>query len=133
MNSLKTRAIEDRGVAAGEFALVLPILLVLVFGIIDFGLYYYNDLLLTQTARDAARYVSVGDVAEANDVIDNLTASLVSTTFTRSITYPAGVEDQGAEATVALTGTYKTLTPLPQLAGLGETFAINATAKMRRE
>ena len=42
-----------------EFALVLPILLMLLFGIIDFGLYFYNDLELSHAARDAARRASV--------------------------------------------------------------------------
>ena len=71
---------EERGAALVEFALVLPILLVILLGILDFGLYYYNDLQLTHAARDAARYLSVGKVAEANDAIDG--ASLVSTTIT---------------------------------------------------
>ncbi len=68
----------QKGAAAVEFALVLPLLLIILVGIIDFGLYFYNDLQLTHVARDAARYLSVGDVDEATAAINN--ARLVSTT-----------------------------------------------------
>ncbi len=111
-----------------ELALVLPILLMLLFGIIDFGLYFFNDLQLTHAARDAARYASVDNEAGANAAIDS--ATLVSTALgSRSI----DLGSSGNEATVTLTATYNTLTPLPGLVGIGNTIVINATAIMRRE
>ena len=55
----------ERGAAALEFALVLPILLVILLGILDFGLYFYSDLRLTQGGRDAVRYLSVGRKSQA--------------------------------------------------------------------
>ena len=124
----RSRAGSQEGAALVEFALVVPILLILVFGIIDFGLYFYNDLQLTQVARDAARYASVGNVAEASASIGN--ATLVSTTITGQTIDPAS---PGNEASVVLTATYTALTPLPGLVGIGNTLTINATARMRRE
>ncbi len=44
-----------KGVAAIEFALVLPVLLVLVFGIIEFGLLMYNQQVITNASREGAR------------------------------------------------------------------------------
>ncbi|MHB8868527.1 MAG: TadE family protein [Thermoleophilia bacterium] len=118
----------ERGTALVEFAMVLPVLLILVFGIIDFGLYLYNDLRLTHAARDAARYASVNDAAGADAAIDS--AALVSTTLnSRSV----DLGSSGHEATVSLEATYRTLTPLPGLVGIGNTLAIHATAVMRRE
>jgi hypothetical protein len=38
-----------------EFALVLPLLIALVFGIIEFGVFFYNRAMLTNAAREAAR------------------------------------------------------------------------------
>ena len=111
----------ERGAAAVEFALVLPILLVILLGILDFGLYYYNDLQLTHAARDAARYLSVGKVSEANDAIND--ASLVSTTL-NGPTLDAG--STGNEATVTLTAVYHCLTPLPQLVGIDQDIDIDA-------
>ncbi len=38
-----------------EFAFVLPLLLVLIFGIIEFGLYLYNQQVITNASREGAR------------------------------------------------------------------------------
>ena len=46
---------KDTGAAAVEFALVLPILLTLVFGIINFGYIFATQISLNNSARDAAR------------------------------------------------------------------------------
>jgi Flp pilus assembly protein TadG len=45
----------DRGAAVVEFALLLPLLLLVVFGIIDFGRALNAQITLTQAAREGAR------------------------------------------------------------------------------
>jgi hypothetical protein len=45
----------DRGAAAVEFALVVPVLLMILFGIIDYGLFFNNSLSVKQGVREAAR------------------------------------------------------------------------------
>jgi Flp pilus assembly protein TadG len=45
----------ERGAAAVEFALVLPLLLTLVLGAIDWGWYFFVDQLVTNAAREGAR------------------------------------------------------------------------------
>jgi Flp pilus assembly protein TadG len=45
----------QRGVAAVEFALVLPLLLSLALGGIDWGWYFFIDQLVTNGAREGAR------------------------------------------------------------------------------
>jgi Flp pilus assembly protein TadG len=52
----RLRARGDDGAAAVEFALVVPLLLVLVFGIIDFGILFGQNLSLNNAARDAGRF-----------------------------------------------------------------------------
>ncbi len=49
----------ESGQAMVEFALVLPILLAVLCGIIDFGWLYYNQLTLTNAAREGARYAVI--------------------------------------------------------------------------
>lgn len=53
-HSVHRRAL-DRGAAAVEFALVLPVFLLLVVGILDYGRFWYDSAGLRQGAREAAR------------------------------------------------------------------------------
>ena len=47
------------GVAAVEFALILPILLVLTFGIINYGVLLYDQAVITNAAREGARWGAI--------------------------------------------------------------------------
>lgn len=49
----------ESGQALVEFALVLPLLLALLCGIIDFGWLYYNQITLNNAAREGARYAVI--------------------------------------------------------------------------
>jgi Flp pilus assembly protein TadG len=49
----------DRGAAAVEFVLVLPVLVMLLFGIIEFGLYFAQQLSVSNAARQGARFAAV--------------------------------------------------------------------------
>ena len=50
---------QDRGAAAVEFALVVPLLLLLVIGIIDYGRFFFDSVSLRQGAREGARQAVV--------------------------------------------------------------------------
>lgn len=55
----------EDGAAAVEFALVLPVLILLVFGIMEFGLVFNRWLSVTHAAREGVRtYSLTGDAAE---------------------------------------------------------------------
>jgi len=45
----------EKGASAVEFAIVLPMLVVLLFGIIEFSLLLYNKAMLTNASREGAR------------------------------------------------------------------------------
>src|ERR1035441_8138778 len=53
-------AARERGAAAVEFALLLPVLLLLVFGIVDFGRALNAQITLTQAAREGVRLAALG-------------------------------------------------------------------------
>ncbi len=59
------RAARDRGAAAVEFALVVPVLLMVLFGIIDYGLLFNNSLSVKQGVREAARQGVVASYGSA--------------------------------------------------------------------
>ena len=50
---------DERGQAMTEFALILPILCVLLFGIIQFGIVWNNYVTITDAARAGARKAAV--------------------------------------------------------------------------
>jgi Flp pilus assembly protein TadG len=52
---------KDRGAVAVEFALVAPILLALVAGIVEFSHAYNLQISVTQAAREAARTMAIED------------------------------------------------------------------------
>jgi Flp pilus assembly pilin Flp len=51
----------DDGAAAVEFALVLPILVLILFGIIDYGLFFSNSISAQSGVQTAARQAIVGN------------------------------------------------------------------------
>ena len=58
-----------RGVALIEFALVLPLLLVLIFSIVDFGMYFFIQHTIQFATREGARLALVG--RQLNDAQGN--------------------------------------------------------------
>lgn len=66
------RSLRDRGAAAVEFALVVPILLTLVIGIIEFGRAYNIQTTLSNAARDGVRVMALqNDRTEARAAVKN--------------------------------------------------------------
>lgn len=63
---------DDRGAAMVEFAIILPVLVLLVFGIMEFGRAYNNQNALTHAAREGIREyaitqdASLGEAAAKN-------------------------------------------------------------------
>ena len=58
---------KQHGASAVEFAILLPFLVMLVFGIIEFGLLLYNQQVLTNASREGARAAIVGDCTSRLD------------------------------------------------------------------
>ena len=57
-----------------EFALVLPILLLLVLGVMDFGRMFYTKMILTNAAREGANYLAYFPEDANNGYVETFTA-----------------------------------------------------------
>lgn len=55
MRAAQPAAHRERGASLVEFALVLPLFLVLVGGMVDFGRAFFTEVMLTNAAREGAR------------------------------------------------------------------------------
>ena len=101
------------GAVAVEFALVMMPLLALVFGLIQYGLYFWAMQGGSDIARSAARVAAVDDVntytcdafrSDISDQINGLTGSASTATITRTYTdttAPTGVS-VGDKVTVSV-------------------------------
>lgn len=58
-----TRLRDEPGAAAVEFALILPLLIVLLFGIFEFGRLFNEQITVSNAAREAARVMAIADDA----------------------------------------------------------------------
>ena len=82
----------ERGASAVEFAIVLPVLFLVIAGIVDFGRFFFAQIQLTNAAREGAR---------AAVVLPNPAATDMTAITQRALAGAAGV--QGAAASVVAT------------------------------
>jgi len=61
---LRRRMRSERGAAAVEFALVLPLLVLLVFGIAEFGRAFYIQSTISGAAREGVRRIALADPSD---------------------------------------------------------------------
>jgi len=119
----------DRGSASVEFALVLPILLVLVLAVVQVGLFVRDDLVLVGSARAGARQAAVSaDDASVRDAVaqgaPGLDPSRIDVAISRT--------RRGGPATVSVT--YAAPQAVPFVGWLFPgTVTLQATAVMRQE
>ena len=98
-----SRASDQRGAVAVELALILPILVILIFGIVMFGLFFNRQVSLTGAARDGARVMAItNDVAAARTATINAAPGLGLTAANVTV---AGACPAGATTSVTVTAT----------------------------
>ena len=86
-----------------EMAIVIPILLIILMGIFEFGRIFNTYLILTNASREGARSVALGDSdTEIIERINNAVVYLDSSQLTTTITPSKSSRKRGSEATVNL-------------------------------
>ena len=137
---------EESGAAAVEFAIILPLLVIFLFGIIEFSIMFYDKAVITNASREGARAGIVfadprPDAAEIQSVVNNYSNNLLITFGTPNlqISPPTPCVDPGDELIVTVTYEYDFLIVPNILAAFfsGGAFSdgstIGATTKMRCE
>lgn len=122
---------EEAGQALVEFAIVVPVLLLLVMGLIQFGFIFNGQIILTSAVREGARLAVVN--TDDNDVKDRVEASAIALlldldrndiVINRSL--PDDALSVRADATVDI------IMPLLPMV-VGETYTLSAESIMRIE
>ena len=72
---------DESGATALEFVLILPLLLALIFGLIDFGRIGFVQVSVTAASREGARFSSlyssgIPNIQSLNDFVQNYKKSL---------------------------------------------------------
>ena len=103
--NLRREAKEEDGAAAVEFALIVGLLAILIFGLLEYGLAFWQVQNLRAATREGARVAAVG--GDPNEIraamIDSASGSL---TGGEAISFPPTCDHdtKGQEMTVRLTG-----------------------------
>ena len=127
MGSSSRGANAERGAVAVEFALVLPILIMLMLGIIEFGLGYNAQITVSAAAREGARSMALHNNAVTARTAIKTAAPLAFPGITNSeITITPAVCSSGLTTAVTVVHQYKFLTGF---FGIG--YAMTGKAAMR--
>ena len=131
----------QRGATAVEFAIVFPLLILLLFGIIEFSVILYDKAMITNAIREGARAGIVSQLVRVSDtqiqnVVDNY-CRLYLISF-KSGTTPATIVGRtgstfGDELTVTVTYTYSFLALPHFVTGLVGPMNLTAKTVMRME
>ena len=132
---LNARNRGDRGQALVELALIVPILIIIMLGVVDYGRVYFAYISVTNGARIGADYAAAGP-SEAADTAAIKAAAVGDTTnlLNQSATNPdvtvvTANDSQGTlYADVTMTYTFTTLFPWP---GLPTSIDIERTVRSR--
>ncbi|NUS52903.1 MAG: hypothetical protein HOQ22_17915 [Nocardioidaceae bacterium] len=104
----------ESGAAAVEFALVLPFLLLLLFGLIQYGLYFWAIQGGSNAAREGARRAAVGSPAACADFqtyVKNRMGTIGDpSTAAITRTYKDGTTDAAKTASTVVVGDVVTVT-----------------------
>ena len=119
---------EERGSVVVEFALVLPILVLLLFGMIEFGRGYNARIELVSAVREGARAGALGkNLSTIADTTKAAAPGLKTTDITVASTTLCSVTPQPADITVTATYPFHYEIPLFR----SSTITLTAKAVMR--
>lgn len=150
------RRLGERGAALVEFALAVPLLLVVIAGIVDFGFLFQRYEVITNAAREGARmatlpgytttavdtyvrnYVQKGLSLSTSAMSTVMPVGSVNTTYgTVTVQNASGTNVTVDTATVDVTYQHSWLLLRPMLALLskswGTTITLSASSQMRKE
>ena len=93
----------EEGAAAVEFALIVGLLAILVFGLLEFGLAFWQVQNLRAAAREGARVAAVrGDDADVRDAMEDASVGSLSGGWSFSRSRTCDGDPPGEEVTITI-------------------------------
>ncbi len=127
------RLSDRKGQAAVELALILPVLVLLLLGMLQVGIVLEDYLQLQQAVEQGARAASLGAAdAAIQQTVDGAAPSLIPSALTVTVTPVASDRQSGTDVTVQ--GSYSISISIPLLSPLlGGGLEISSQSVMRME
>lgn len=124
--------LNNKGQSIVETALILPIILLLIMGMFEFGRIFGSYLLITHTSRECARMASVGK--SDTEIIQNAQtkSGLLNLSVTQIVITPVGQRTTGEEVSVKIKYRITLYAPIIQSL-LPNPFEMEANTYMRVE
>ncbi len=124
---------ERDGVSAVEFAFVVPIVIALLSGIIQFGLAFFMQGHMAEVARDTSRRVAVGELTQS-EAISYAENSLLDpgVTYDVAVTLPDPNDPDDRDVVVSISVPKREISPI-DLLGLFQDGDLSASVTRRME
>lgn len=138
MKKFRKKNRREDGQAMVEFALILPIFLLILCGILDFGWLFYNQLSLNNACREGARYAVVhtaedaGTQAIINHINDTTTTVFANDGVDITVEYTSPADPTSGDIKVSLQADISFFTPVLSSI-LGKEKTITSTVVMKVE
>lgn len=124
---------KNRGQAMVEFALVLPILIIIITGILEFGLFFNSYINITFASKEGARIASL-DTNATNQRIQTAARAAIPNSGNVTVTVsPAAPRVTGAPVTVTVSMPHTFITPIIAAVVPSNPYTISASTAMRSE
>src|SRR5512146_3002210 len=94
----------EKGASAVEFALILPVLMAILFGIIEFGFILYDKAIVTNASREGARRGIVYRVDDTGAPISVPTSVISSTVASYCASYLVSLGTGTSTPSTTITG-----------------------------
>jgi|LSQX01.2.fsa_nt_gb Flp pilus assembly protein TadG len=132
---------EENGQAIVEFAITMPLLLLILCGIIDFGWLFFNKLNISNYTREATRYAIVaGNDETALSLTEKIQTKVINSATLYSsddlnvdITFSKPASIKEGDVTVEITALVSSLTPVTSLMATDGKIEVASAATMRME
>jgi Flp pilus assembly protein TadG len=133
---MRRKRSQRRGAAMVEFALISPVLLLFLVGMIEFGRAIVVQQLITNASREGARVAGYDTTSQTSTVTSAVNAYLTNVNISGATTTvtpnpPSGASD-GQQVSVAVSIPYSKVSWVPSPFFLGGQ-TLSATCVMRRE
>ncbi|RHW42546.1 pilus assembly protein [Neobacillus notoginsengisoli] len=121
----------EKGQSMVETALILPILVIMLFGIVDFGRLLHAYLALDHAGREAARAISIQE--DPPTVLATTKNSLKNKNIDAIVKIKETKIESGKPVTVIITHNFKFITPLVSFINGLKDYSIENSTVMRVE